>query len=1198
MKRYWKSLLFVAVSIAIVNHVSAQSEVQNTAGGGIFWKTKGNSGTTPTNNFVGTIDAQDLDFRVNSISKMRLFQSSGRLELYGNAADSSTIFIGKNTGSGSTAANGVFIGKDVALNSSGNFNTMIGLRSGRANTTGFENAFLGYQAGLNNTTGRENTFLGSAAGQANTTGNTNVYIGNAAGAANVTGSSNVIIGSDASSSSTAGSSNVYLGNRAGSATTLPSNNTMVGADAGFSTTSGGSNTFIGRTSGFTNTVGTSNTMLGFEADLGVDNLINATAIGARARVDASNSLVLGSINGVNGASANTNVGIGVNAPLRTLHVGGLTNGIRYSGVATGGSFITTTSATTDKILYADANGDIRAMSAGSTGQVLTYTASGPAWSTAVSNDWGILGNASTVDGTNFLGTTDNIPFTVRVNNQRSGRIDHILHNVTWGYRAGTTLSTGTFNTFIGDSAGYTAGSNTKNIAIGASALRDLATLGGGNNNVAIGVNAMRDVSNAERNVAIGNEALRYMFSGYSDNVAIGDSAAHNSRWNGNIAIGSSALLNANTAGNNIAIGTRALYMLTPSSVYTTTSNLAIGNNALYGTRPTTTTNGNNNTVVGNNSMSANTTGYANSIFGFSSSSSNTTGYENVSLGRGSMSANTTGYRNVIVGNDAGNSIVSGNSNTIIGYSANVNLTNLVNATAIGANSRVDASNSMVLGSVNGINGATATTSVGIGVNAPLRTLHIGGLTNGIRYAGVATGGSFITATSATTDKILYADANGDVRAMTAGTTGQVLTYTATGPAWAAAAGGSTGWELTGNTGTNPATNYLGTTDATDLVFRTNATARMRVMGNANQVVINSATPAAASVLSVYSTTTDDAAVLTSSGGGRGLLVSTSLTGIGIGVAKTGTTGRGIELTMAAGTSNEGLFVSHAGSGRAASFNGAGTGQTVFMSNVANNRVLQAQNTNAANTFPVIQASQSSTQTNTNAAAVYATSTSSTGGYFTASKSDNLTVALRGIALSTGAFDPIGVYGEASTTDPGFGYGVVGTGNNIAVQANGDFFASGTKNFVIDHPLYPETKFLKHYSAEANEPLNFYRGNVVADANGEAVVQLPEYFHAVNINFSYVLTPIGAPASVFVKSEVNKSGQFEIAGAKPGMKVSWYIYAQRNDPYVQQHPEKLKAEFDKKPHETGKYYMPELYGQPKEKGIFYRQAPTVNTIEKE
>jgi hypothetical protein len=63
-------------------------------------------------------------------------------------------------------------------------------------------------------------------------------------------------------------------------------------------------------------------MIGALADPGATNLNNATAIGFRARVDQSNSLVLGSIAGVNNAPASVNVGIGTTTPQATLDVNG------------------------------------------------------------------------------------------------------------------------------------------------------------------------------------------------------------------------------------------------------------------------------------------------------------------------------------------------------------------------------------------------------------------------------------------------------------------------------------------------------------------------------------------------------------------------------------------------------------------------------------------------------------------------------------------------------------------------------------------------------------------------------------------------------------------------------------------------------------------------------------------------------------
>jgi hypothetical protein len=66
--------------------------------------------------------------------------------------------------------------------------------------------------------------------------------------------------------------------------------------------------------------------------------------------------------------------------------------------------------------------------------------------------WLLTGNAGTADGTNFIGTTDNVPFNVRVNNQKAGRIDNALANTFWGYQAGKLNTTGTYNTVSGHQA--------------------------------------------------------------------------------------------------------------------------------------------------------------------------------------------------------------------------------------------------------------------------------------------------------------------------------------------------------------------------------------------------------------------------------------------------------------------------------------------------------------------------------------------------------------------------------------------------------------------------------------------------------------------------------------------------------------------------------------------------------------------------
>jgi len=85
-------------------------------------------------------------------------------------------------------------------------------------------------------------------------------------------------------------------------------------DALSSNTSGNYNTALGIYALRYNTTGGFNTAIGYNANTGSENLTNAVAIGSNALVESSNSLVLGSINGVNYATASTKVGIGTTSP--------------------------------------------------------------------------------------------------------------------------------------------------------------------------------------------------------------------------------------------------------------------------------------------------------------------------------------------------------------------------------------------------------------------------------------------------------------------------------------------------------------------------------------------------------------------------------------------------------------------------------------------------------------------------------------------------------------------------------------------------------------------------------------------------------------------------------------------------------------------------------------------------------------------
>lgn len=149
----------------------------------------------------------------------------------------------------------------------------------------------------------------------------------------------------------------------------------------------------------------------------------------------------------------------------------------------------------------------------------------------------------------------------------------------------------------------------------------------------------------------------------------------------------------------------------------------------------------------------------------------------------------------------------------------------------------------------------------------------------------------------------------------------------------------------------------------------------------------------------------------------------------------------------------------------------------------------------------------------------------------------------------------------------------------------DFSVAGTKNFKIDHPADPENKYLYHAAIESDKRYNKYSGNITTDENGVAVVELPEYVQLVNKNFRYNLTVIGTFAQAIVGEEVSDN-KFVIRTDEPNVKVSWELTGVRNDPYAKQNP--YKVEVEKEENEAGRYLMPELYGQPKEKSLDYQK----------
>ncbi len=176
----------------------------------------------------------------------------------------------------STTLFNYFTGGAGNLTMTGEKNTANGYQNLYANTTGVGNTAIGYKALRFNTGGQYNSANGYAALYLNTTGHYNVAYGNQALNANTTGSGNVAIGNNAG----------YGSDTVDQYSVIDSNSTFIGNQASRS-----------------------------ESVASTSALTNIIAIGYKAKVGASNSLVLGGT-----GNYAVKVGIGTTTPLAMLTV--------------------------------------------------------------------------------------------------------------------------------------------------------------------------------------------------------------------------------------------------------------------------------------------------------------------------------------------------------------------------------------------------------------------------------------------------------------------------------------------------------------------------------------------------------------------------------------------------------------------------------------------------------------------------------------------------------------------------------------------------------------------------------------------------------------------------------------------------------------------------------------------------------------
>ncbi len=672
----------------------------------------------------------------------------GANALNANTTANNSIALGQNAlKANTTASNNIALGQN-ALQSVNGFayysqfpDIAIGYNTLKSNNYAGGNTAIGYQSqqstnGDGNTTGVLNTSLGSFTLRANTEGNGNVAVGVASLQNNSTGYYNTGLGANALSNNTSGYENTAVG--VGAGTTSIFNSTVA------------------------NTTGYSNTFLGVYAGSGSSDLHYATAIGYAAKVNTSNSMVLGGT----GTYA-VNVGIGTASPSQTLEVVGTTKTTNFQ---------LTNGASNGYVLQSDASGN------GS--WVNSSTLSGDNLGNHVatqninlgdyylSNDATNYGLKIGSDGTGTFVNSNTTIAKLNVGNNTNTYSELTLAPTGMNWKLNTDA-----NKFqvINDGAALTAP-----FVIEAGAADDRVHITG--DYVGIGtaspsqtldvVGTTKTTNFQMTNGATNGYVLQSDASG--NGTWVNSTTLSNGNWttsgtnqynalSGNIGIGTSSPINKlHIVGNETIDAGRLTFTNTGESVFIGTDaganddlssnqNVYVGDGA--GSQNVT---GTLNTFVGSNA-GLSTTSSNNVAVGQAALEANTTGSHNTALGRFALGQNTIGGSNVAVGESAGEN-ATGSSNTFIGQASGQNATGN-NSVFIGANAGANETQSNKLYIANSntgtplIYGDFDDNKVIINDNLETKTLKITtGATNGYVLKSDASGnGTWVNATTLAND---------------------------------------------------------------------------------------------------------------------------------------------------------------------------------------------------------------------------------------------------------------------------------------------------------------------------------------------------------------------------------------------------------------------------------------------------------------
>ena len=406
---------------------------------GNAWKIGGNAGTLPGTHFFGTTDNQPLELKVNGLRALRLEPGGGISPNVIGGFNGNFVWAGA---SGSTIGGGGILNNGNVIYASyatiaGGVNNLIGASSdysaiggGVGNdifTTSYYSVLGG---GLNNTIAANSLKATIAGGAFNT-------IGTHSDASAIGGGTNNTIAANAQFATIPGGENNSATNRAFAAgTRAKANHTgaFVWADSqGADFASSANNQFLIRAQGGVG-IGTTDP----EAPLQVTS---AGSAAPQLRLEQTENNNFARLRFTS-----------TTQPFWDVAVGGPNNVMNFFNIAIGNLMTLTTNG--NLYVAGTINGRLAGDAVGSTqiidGSVSAADVNAPTFSTTF---WKTDGNTGTTPGTHFLGTTDNQPLEMRVNNSRIARFG-TGENITLGSPDnrilgavnGSTIGGGDFNT--------------------------------------------------------------------------------------------------------------------------------------------------------------------------------------------------------------------------------------------------------------------------------------------------------------------------------------------------------------------------------------------------------------------------------------------------------------------------------------------------------------------------------------------------------------------------------------------------------------------------------------------------------------------------------------------------------------------------------------------------------------------------------